>query len=69
MSNNISTQHSFDTIVVGSGIAGLSAAITAQQNGDNVAIVERAPPDERGFARICMIDCRYFGVRCSSRHV
>ena len=48
MSNNISTQHSFDTIVVGSGIAGLSAAITAQQNGDNVAIVERAPPDERG---------------------
>ena len=48
MSNNISTQHNFDTIVVGSGIAGLSAAITAQQNGDNVAIVERAPPDERG---------------------
>ena len=48
MSNNSSTQHNFDTIVIGSGIAGLSAAITAQQNGDNVAIVERAPPDERG---------------------
>ena len=48
MSHNISTQNSFDTIVVGSGIAGLSAAITAQQNGDKVAIVERAPPDERG---------------------
>ena len=39
---------SFDVVVVGSGIAGLSAAIIAQQNGARVAILERAPKDERG---------------------
>ncbi len=38
----------FDVIVVGCGIAGLSAAITAQQNGARIAILERAPKDERG---------------------
>ena len=38
----------FDVIVVGCGIAGLSSAITAQQNGARVAILERAPEDERG---------------------
>ncbi|MDD9916088.1 MAG: FAD-dependent oxidoreductase, partial [Rhodospirillaceae bacterium] len=37
----------FDVIVVGCGIAGLSAAITAQQNGARVAILDRAPQDER----------------------
>jgi len=38
----------FDVIVVGCGIAGLSAAITAQQNGARIAILERAPKEERG---------------------
>ena len=38
----------FDIIVIGCGIAGLSAAISAQQNGSKVAILERAPREERG---------------------
>ena len=38
----------FDVVVVGCGIAGLSAAATALQAGARVAIVERAPKDERG---------------------
>jgi tricarballylate dehydrogenase len=38
----------FDVIVVGCGIAGLSAAATALQAGARVAIVERAPKEERG---------------------
>ena len=48
MSHNKNSEQTFDTIVVGSGIAGLSAAVTAQQNGSHVAIVERAPLEERG---------------------
>jgi len=39
---------SFDVVVVGCGIAGLSAAATALQAGAKVAIVERAPKEERG---------------------
>jgi tricarballylate dehydrogenase len=38
----------FDVVVVGCGIAGLSAAATALQNGARVAILERAVKDERG---------------------
>lgn len=37
-----------DVVVVGCGIAGLSAAITAQQSGAKVALLERAPKEERG---------------------
>ena len=35
-------------IVVGCGIAGLSAAVSAQQAGARVALLERAPKEERG---------------------
>ena len=38
----------FDVIVVGCGIAGLSAAATALQAGARVAIIERSTKDERG---------------------
>jgi tricarballylate dehydrogenase len=38
----------FDVIVVGCGIAGLSAAATALQAGARVAIIERSVKDERG---------------------
>jgi tricarballylate dehydrogenase len=38
----------FDVVVVGCGIAGLSAAATALQSGARVAIVERSVKDERG---------------------
>jgi tricarballylate dehydrogenase len=35
-------------VVVGGGIAGLSAALTAQESGADVVLLERAPRDQRG---------------------
>ena len=42
------TAPSFDVLVVGCGIAGLAAAMAARQQGASVAILERAPVEERG---------------------
>ena len=38
----------YDAVVVGAGIAGLSAAVSAMQQGAGVAILERAPREDRG---------------------
>jgi tricarballylate dehydrogenase len=38
----------FDVLVVGCGIAGLSAAVSAAENGARVALLERATLEERG---------------------
>jgi len=41
-------EHKFDVVVVGCGIAGLAAAVSAQEAGARVCVLERAPVDERG---------------------
>ncbi len=38
----------FDVVVAGCGVAGLSAAVAAAEGGARVAILERAPREERG---------------------
>ena len=38
----------FDVVVVGCGVAGLSAAVAAQEAGARVAVLERSTFDERG---------------------
>lgn len=40
--------HVFDVVVVGHGIAGMAAAVSAMQQGAKVAVLERAPADESG---------------------
>ncbi len=40
--------HNFDVIVVGCGVAGLSAAVAAAESGAKVAVLERSTYDERG---------------------
>src|SRR5918997_1456902 len=39
---------SYDVVVVGCGVAGLSAALAAAEAGARVAVLERAPIEERG---------------------
>jgi tricarballylate dehydrogenase len=41
-------KQTFDVVVAGCGVAGLSAAVSAAENGARVAILERAPRQERG---------------------
>ena len=41
-------EHRFDVVVIGCGVAGLSAAVAARQRGVRVAVLERAPTEERG---------------------
>jgi tricarballylate dehydrogenase len=41
-------QHAFDVAVIGAGNAALCAAISAQESGARVLVLEKAPEDERG---------------------
>jgi tricarballylate dehydrogenase len=41
-------EEQFDVVVAGCGVAGLSAAVSAAERGARVAVLERAPREERG---------------------
>jgi tricarballylate dehydrogenase len=41
-------REAFDVVVAGCGVGGLSAAVAAAENGARVAVLERAPREERG---------------------
>lgn len=41
-------QEQYDVVVAGCGVAGLSAAVAAAQRGAKVAVLERAPVEDRG---------------------
>ena len=41
-------QETFDVVVAGCGVAGLSAAVSAAESGARVVVLERAPVEERG---------------------
>jgi tricarballylate dehydrogenase len=41
-------KQAFDVVVAGCGVAGLSAAVSARQNGAKVAVLERSTREERG---------------------
>jgi tricarballylate dehydrogenase len=47
MSASLSTEK-FDVIVVGTGLAGLSAALSAKEAGGNVVVIDKAPETSRG---------------------
>ena len=42
------TDHHYDVVVLGSGVAGLSAALSAAENGAHVGLLERAPRGDHG---------------------
>lgn len=44
----MNAEEQFEVVVAGCGIAGLSAAVSAAQHGKKVAVLERAPFEERG---------------------